>query len=110
MMLYSGKASTREKDLVDLVVLAVTQKVESEKLHIAIRSEGRCRGLASFEIFIIPKGRGAAYTKMAAPVPYCADFPKVDDAQKLVAEFVNPVLKNRPAKRTWDPELRTWVT
>lgn len=110
MMLHSGRPSSREKDLVDLVVLAVTQEVDGADLRNAIRTEVRRRRLEPFDHFIVPSGWGAAYTRMAKGVPYCADFRTVEEGSSLMAEFVDPVLEGAVDGATWSPVSRTWRT
>ncbi len=110
MMLYAGKPSSREKDLVDLVVVAKTQRVDAVSLCRAIRTETLRRELEPFDQFIIPKRWGAAYARMAKKVPHCAGYLKVEDARLFVADFLNPVLRRESLPAIWDPALAAWVS
>ncbi len=109
MMLYSGKPSSREKDLIDLVVLATTQTMTGTELNTAIRAESRRRGLEPFEHFIVPGAWGAAYTRMARDVPYCEGFRTVRAAGDLMAKFIDPALSTRLQGMRWSPGERSWI-
>lgn len=58
MQLYAGRPSSRAKDLVDLVVLAVTHDIDGTALEVAIRTEALRRGLEPFDRFVVPTGWG----------------------------------------------------
>ncbi|WP_448006000.1 nucleotidyl transferase AbiEii/AbiGii toxin family protein [Agromyces bauzanensis] len=105
---YNGRPSSREKDLVDLVVLATTQTVDADALRRAIRSEARVRSLRPFDELAIPSGWGRAYSRDAKDVPYCADFRTVDLARDLMHVFIDPVLRGETSRLTWSPESRAW--
>jgi hypothetical protein len=63
---YRGKPSSREKDLVDLVVLALTQSVEAVEVRDAILTECHLRRLPVPAVFAVPSAWGATYAKLAA--------------------------------------------
>jgi hypothetical protein len=102
---YSGRPSSREKDLVDLVVIAVTQSVEATALHDAIVNECRLRHLPFPTEFTIPKDWGARYAKLAFNTP-AAPY-DTTAARDLMARFVGRVLSEQP-QGTWEPDLRRW--
>lgn len=66
---YDGSVSSREKDLVDLVVIATTQHVDGAALEEAIRTECARRRLTVPEKFAIPGRWGPGYTKLAVNTP-----------------------------------------
>ena len=105
---YNGRPSSREKDLVDLVVLATTQTVDADALRRAIRAEARVRSLRPFPELAIPSGWGRAYSRDAKDVPYCADFRTVDLAAELMRTFIDPVLRGETSGLVWSPESLTW--
>ena len=109
MMLYSGKPSSREKDLIDLVVLATTQTMTGTELNSAIQAESRRRGLAHFDHFVVPGVWGAAYARMARDVPCCEEFRTVQAAGELMAKFIDPALSNRLQGMRWSPGERSWI-
>lgn len=107
---YQNKASSREKDLVDLVVFATTQSIDGAALRIAITSEARRRKMEPFDHFIVPSTWGPGYTKLSKPVPYCSGYPTVDLAADLVAQFIDPALAGDADNSTWDPQELAWST
>lgn len=105
--LYNGKPSSREKDLIDLVIIATTQCVELDELRNAIRAESRRRGLVPMSRFQIPTGWGSVYKKLATSIPTCADYPTATAAQAVIRSFIEPALDEGPAGR-WDPDTLSW--
>ncbi|MFT3944006.1 MAG: nucleotidyl transferase AbiEii/AbiGii toxin family protein [Ancrocorticia sp.] len=108
LTLYNGSPSSREKDLVDLVVLAVIQDVEARKLSEALAIESRVRGLARPSVFIIPERWGVRYKKLAAKIPACEGYRSVDEAKNLMQLFIDPVLDGRANDRKWNHTLLSW--
>ena len=105
---YSGRPSSREKDLVDLVVLGTTQTVTADTLRRAVLAEARARSLPNFTALAIPPTWGRAYSRDATDVPYCADYWTVDLAVALMRTFIDPVLQGEASGLTWSPELLAW--
>jgi hypothetical protein len=101
-----GRSSSREKDLVDLVVIAVTQKVGASALGAAIISEAHLRRLELPATFVVPPTWGASYAKLAKGTP--AEPYGIDAAKALMAEFIDPVLVGE-AVGDWLPETQTWA-
>lgn len=106
---YHEKASSREKDLVDLVVFATTQDIDGDGLRIAIATEARRRKMETFDHFAVPTTWGAGYAKLSKPVPYCADYRMVDLAAELVARLIEPVLSRDADGKTWSHESLSWT-
>ncbi|MGH3350651.1 MAG: nucleotidyl transferase AbiEii/AbiGii toxin family protein [Nocardioides sp.] len=106
---YHGRPSSREKDLVDLVVLATTQEVSGQALQTAIAHETHLRQMEPITQFAVPSRWGAAYAKMARSVPYCTNYRTVDQARELVAAFIDPVLNGSAAESTWTPASLAWT-
>ena len=105
---YSDRPSSREKDLVDLVVLAVTHDIDGTALSTAIATETRRRRMDPVEHFIVPAEWGAAYSKMARKVPYCTDLETIDAATGLVSTFIDPALDGTSAGRVWRSDEQLW--
>ncbi|SFJ13151.1 Nucleotidyl transferase AbiEii toxin, Type IV TA system [Nocardioides psychrotolerans] len=108
MQTYRDRPSSREKDLVDLVVLAVTQNVDGTALGFAIASEARRRQMEPFEHFTVPSTWGTRYAKLSKSVPYCADYRTVDLARELVTRLIDPALTGEGEDRTWRHDTRSW--
>lgn len=105
---YNGRPSSREKDLVDLVVLATTQEVSGRALHAAIIHEARLRQMEPISRFTVPTTWGIAYVKMAKSVPYCSSYMSVEAARDLVASFIDPVLSGSASDSIWLPATLGW--
>lgn len=105
---YQGKPSSREKDLVDLVVFATTQSIDGTALSFAIATEVRRRKMERFEQFNIPANWGRGYAKLSKPVPHCAEYPTVELARDLVSRLIDHALAGDADGRTWSPEARRW--
>jgi len=108
MMLYSGSPSTREKDLVDLVVFATTQVVHGADLHNAIATEVQRRGLAPFDRFTAPSSWGPAYSRMARQVSYCEQVRAIHDALALMKAFIDPAIRGEVDDQVWGPKQQVW--
>lgn len=108
LMEYKSRASSREKDLVDLVVLATTHKINGAELSMAITTEIRRRRMDPFGKFTVPTAWGTGYAKLAKPVPYCAEFRTIESATDLVTRMINPVLSGEAEHKTWSPESMSW--
>lgn len=109
MNVYEGRASSREKDLVDLVVFAVTQDIDGAALTRAVDTERRRRQMDPFNAFVVPATWGPGYTKQSKTVPYCSGYGTVEAASKLTARLINPALTGEAKDAIWSHEKLTWV-
>lgn len=107
---YNGRGSTREKDLVDLVVLALTQDIDGAALTTALQAETRRRRMTPIQRFAIPTGWGAGYRKLARTVILCADHPAADLAAELVSRLIDPALTGDASGKWWSKQKRKWIT
>lgn len=89
-----GQRSSRVKDLVDLVILAKTQRVNLPELRAAIAAKQLLSKLPAFTTFRIPDGWERPF-KVLAGATKAADIQDARQAETLVAELVEPAL--RPA-------------
>jgi len=108
MQTYHDRPSSREKDLVDLVVLAATQIVDGNDLALAISTEAHRRAMDPFDRFVVPNDWGRRYKKLAKPVPYCADYRTVDLASVLAIRFIDPALTGTADGKTWSHATLAW--
>lgn len=106
---YGDRPSSREKDLVDLVVFAVTQDIEGTSLGIAIATEVRRRKMEPFTHFSVPKSWGAGYAKLSRSVPYCAEYRTVELASELAARLIDPTLSGDADEKVWSHTVLGWV-
>lgn len=106
---YRGKPSSREWDLVDLVVLATSEDVSADKLQRALNAEAQARTLTLPDRFSVPTSWGRRYARDARRVPACAHYPTVELAMALMAAFIDPILRNEVSGMTWDHSRCDWV-
>jgi hypothetical protein len=108
LALYSGRPSSREKDLVDLVLLAATQTVDATELRRALDVEAGARSLRLPDAFATPANWGTRYAKLASKVPACVDFRTVELATELMHAVIDPVLRGEKSGLAWSPESLAW--
>lgn len=102
---YNGRPSSREKDLVDLVVIAATQSIDFAALREAITTECAKRRLLVPEQFTIPSHWGPTYAKLVKGTP--AEPFTITAARALLEESIDPVLACTAAD-AWHPNTREW--
>lgn len=104
--LSGGLSSTRVRDLVDIVQIALTEVVDGSQLWVAIESERQIRGLAPYrDGFVCPSNWEALYVskklgKGRAP----ADF---WEALTLAQTFLNPAVSGESKGKIW--QAGRWV-
>jgi hypothetical protein len=105
----SQRVSTRVKDLVDLVLIASTQRLDAASLRAAVLAGTAHRRMPAPSRFSVPDVDAwrAGYPKTArtARVPV-ASF---DEAVTLVGEFFDPVLAGPVVDGEWDPGAARWT-
>lgn len=108
-------ASTRYRDLVDLVLIALRDELDGTGVCTAVRREVDRRAedatvLALPDQFIVP---GSAwllgYRSAAAGVPGLDDYRSLEQATELAHALLDPVLSGRASGTRWRPERLTWV-
>lgn len=105
---FNDRPSTREWDLVDLVILAVNESVNAIALRHALAVECEVRGLRMPEKFETPATWGHQYAKEAKAVRDCARFRTVGEARALMSAFLDPVLNGVADGMTWDQHAQAW--
>ncbi len=88
----SGRASTREKDLVDLLVISQTQEVHLDELRLALETERVIRGESPVTTFRVPDTWGVRFSKLARETPACSEITDVEDAVACVRRLIEPAL------------------
>ena len=109
MTVYDGRASSREKDLIDLVEFALTQDFGGAELALAIDVERRRRQMDSLPAFTVPPNWGRGYAKLSKSVPYCSGYRTVEAAVDLVAKLIDPVLAGEADTKTWNCLALEWT-
>ena len=104
--IYNGHPSSREKDLVDLVVISVTQTVDADDAYVALHHEAQLRHLELPSSFTIPSTWGRGYSRDIRNTP-AASY-TIDDALALMRVFIDPLLAGTLNGSTWSPEQLAW--
>ncbi|MGC9221709.1 MAG: nucleotidyl transferase AbiEii/AbiGii toxin family protein [Solirubrobacteraceae bacterium] len=102
--------STRFRDLVDLVAIALAATIEAEPQIKALESEASRRNLSLPELFDVPdralweRGYAAEPRRSLLPIAH-----ELDEALGVVRPFLDPLLDGT-ARGTWDPGQRAWIS
>jgi hypothetical protein len=104
---HSPIASTRYRDLFDLVVFAHTATIDAQSLAVALRSEAVRRSLALPDRLTKPLGSGwpAGYARVARETPQLAER-DLEAALVTAGRLIDPVLMGGIGR--WDPGVLAW--
>jgi hypothetical protein len=107
---YQGQqASTRVKDLIDLVLIQAAATFEAGTLRCAVQITFSERDVQSLpvELPVPPSSWRATYPALAVEVGL---DPDVSVGHRLAAAFLDPVLSGiTPDEAHWDPEAGSWL-
>lgn len=107
---YSGGvASSRQKDLVDLVVIACTQSMGARELTHAIRREASLRNMGILRQVRFPNDWAGYYRTEAQKNPILSDVQEFESALDLVESWLTPILRGTEDESEWDFTARVWV-
>ena len=101
--------STRYRDLVDLVAIALAASVDAKAQIAALESEALRRGIRLPDRFSVPDwllwepGYAAEAARSLLPVA-----PTLEEALAVVSPFLDPLLRGS-ATGLWDPHSLRWV-
>lgn len=101
MATYSGNPSTRDHDLVDLVILANTETFGAAELAQTVHAELIRRKVPVDGTFVIPQGMAPGYNALARDAADCAAHPRFEDADALMQTFIAPLLDRSRTTGTW---------
>ncbi|MEW6059367.1 MAG: nucleotidyl transferase AbiEii/AbiGii toxin family protein [Actinomycetota bacterium] len=104
---YSGAATTRVKDLVDIILIGSLATLDACRLGEALRRTFEIRGRQSLPDALPapPADWTPAYRILAKEVGLNQDLAA---GHAEAAALLNPVLTNR-ASGSWDPERFAWI-
>ena len=102
------RPSSREKDLVDLTLIASFRPLDAAQLRVALATEFRRRGLEPIDAFTVPSHWGAAYRRLAGATALSTIAPTVVDAFAVTSRLLDPILDVTVTSGTWDPARRIW--
>lgn len=106
--------STRYRDLVDLVLIALREPLDGRRLHTALRIEvarrtARGTNLELPSTFTIPgPAWPAGYRAAAAAVAGLADFRTIEQAAALARVLLDPMLSEQDPAAHWNPQRLRW--
>lgn len=104
---HNGHESTRYRDLVDLVVIASTQRVDAKALRTALLSEYAHRGLPTPSEISLPSDAWIAGYEQAATTAPNVTHTTAAGGLAVVAKMLNPILGGRQAG-SWNPSTQAW--
>lgn len=112
---YGCTGSTRLKDLVDLVVIALRDPLDGRVARDALQAEAnRRRDAGTLQAlpvrFTVPDRKvwESGYQREAAGVPGLGEYRRLSEAVELVDRFVTPLLAAESPGR-WDPVESHWI-
>lgn len=109
---HSGRASSRVKDLVDIIVYALSCDVDGNVLQLRVAREFDVRRLSPVDSFALPEGWGAPqarqYAKLCGQTGLPESLRGMEAASKLAAELFGPVLAGTAAGLFWNHANRVW--
>ena len=103
-----GWASSRMKDLADVVTYALSQRIGARDLAAAIANECRRRDMDIPGRFEAPEEWHAGYASFAKRVGSPVAYQSFDDASHLAAKLFDPVLGGDAGNASWDPMRLIW--
>ncbi|MBQ3386036.1 MAG: nucleotidyl transferase AbiEii/AbiGii toxin family protein, partial [Eggerthellaceae bacterium] len=102
---HGDRPSSRVKDLVDIVVIALSETFDGDELAQAIANEARVRRLSLGESFSLPKewgsGQAAQYAKLAEQTHLPEDVATMSGGLELAKQFLDPVLSGSESEMSW---------
>lgn len=105
----SGADSSREKDLIDLIVLACTQTMEATELSRAITVEARRRKMEKIQILTFPSNWKQYFEKEAQKNPVLDSVNTFETALELMDVWILPVLGDQIQPKVWNNEVLAWI-
>lgn len=104
-------ASTRFRDLVDLVLITREFVLDGNQLCEALAQEARRRGLTLPAALVSPGSAWTAgYPKVARPTMVPKELHTLNAALEAVARCIDPALAGQVADHRWVPGRQEWIT
>ena len=104
---YHSGSSSRMRDLVDLVLIALNESFSAEKLSAAFASKAFRSQSGTPSKFIIPDTWQSYQRALLKFVPN--EFKDIDRSVELVSSMLNPILAGERKSGIWNPELLEWT-
>jgi Nucleotidyl transferase AbiEii toxin, Type IV TA system len=105
---HRGVPSSRYRDLVDITIIATTQRIDSAPLRTAVISELAYRNISMPETFTVPSTAWRnGYETLVKNLPRTNAPATLQDALAIAGALLNPIL-NGTADGQWNPDLCCW--
>lgn len=107
-----GRASSRVRDLVDLVVYVTRETISGYDLSERIVHEARLRHLELPESFAVPDtwrdNLSRTYKNGAREASIANELQDIEKAERLVKRCIDPAITGKVEKATWNPQSLKW--
>lgn len=106
-----SQENTRVRDLVDLIIISATEKVEADRLSRSVEATFAVRGTHPIPEQL-PEPPAAWAQPFAAIATEAMNLPTTDlwEGHALAAQFWDPFLVDRAVHQLWLPDQRRWST
>jgi len=106
----SRAPSSRVKDLIDLLIVSLTESLDARRLWIAVATEIKRRDLDQIAAFVIPPDWSSRYLVLARPLGLLEEFPNAAVAEERVQAMLNPILDGTVTDGGWESGAGIWMT
>ena len=110
---HDGRSSSRQKDLIDVLIYALSSEIDGAALSRRLQVEQTARKMPRSDRFEIPaewrESGEARFRKLCGQVPLVKGANGLDDAVKIASKLFNPVLDGSAAGKKWDPASGAWI-
>ena len=109
---HGGRASSRVKDLVDILIYIHREDVDAADLSQRLRRESGARGLELPPVFDVPElwyeSYGPVFKGLLEQTGLAGEWADLQTAVSFVAYFYQPILGCAGAVNHWDHRLLAW--
>lgn len=109
---HNGRASSRTKDLIDIVVYANEEAVDANALLRRLQIECRARHLTVPKEFAVPQEwyevLAGSFAKTARATKAAEQYQRLEDAERLAQSLFNPILSGDAEGKTWNCRTMEW--
>lgn len=103
-----GRASTREKDGVDLVLFARHEQIDADKVLGALKQKTVSENLPFPSSFSFPASWGRRYSAAASRIDVCKEFADPKAGEAFLKRLIDPILDGSAAGKIWNPGYAVW--
>ncbi|NMN02463.1 nucleotidyl transferase AbiEii/AbiGii toxin family protein [Bifidobacterium panos] len=108
VQLVGGMQSTRVKDLVDLVLIALTQKIDARQLSAALQDECARRRIPYPLVFAAPSLWTQKQFRVASAGTSVSDY-SLEDASRLISRMLDDLYSlGVNTRNQWNPQQLLW--